>query len=522
MSNNKRMVIAIGLSAIIMFLYMFYQAKTMKPVYNSNNINTNSNAVSNNNTTSENTLLNTAQMQKIEKIENTNAAINNEKILENEYVIATFKNGSLYSYKLKNYYPQDLGPDATNEIIDMVEQVYEGIYPFTVTFQNLSNSIAIPENLDYQLTEESDDKVSFSANAIIDGSEVKITKTFTFGEDPYQLKNSVSIENVGEKDLSLFYSYFLATGIGPYRTDKNAVREDATKAQYLIKGNGKSKILLTGDIVKDNLFSRLFGFGNSSKGIKTNQMRYAIYEGEDKWVALNNRYFAIISSPAQSNNTVFETMTFSKPSTNEYRNDFHIANLMSKHTIKSGDSITDNYSVFMGPKVRRTFSKYYLEESYESIFQESFLGINLRPLTYILDIILNALYNITKNYAWAILLFTFLFKLVTFPLNHASYKSMKKMQLVNPKIERIREQYKDNPDKLNAEIMAIYKKEKINPLGGCLPMLLPFPLLIAFFYLMQSMVELRNTPFLWITDLSSPDRLFVFPASIKCLVVNLL
>ena len=189
----------------------------------------------------------------IEKIENTNAAINNEKILENEYVIATFKNGSLYSYKLKNYYPQDLGADATNEIIDMVEQVYEGIYPFTVTFQNLSNSIAIPENLDYQLTEESDDKVSFSANAIIDGSEVKITKTFTFGEDPYQLKNSVSIENVGEKDLSLFYSYFLATGIGPYRTDKNAVREDATKAQYLIKGNGKSKILLTGDIVKDNI-----------------------------------------------------------------------------------------------------------------------------------------------------------------------------------------------------------------------------------------------------------------------------
>ena len=90
MSNNKRMFIAIGLSAIIMFLYMFYQAKTMKPVYNSD-VNTNSNAVSNNNAADNNTLLNVAQMQKIEKIENTNAAINNEKILENEYVIATFK-----------------------------------------------------------------------------------------------------------------------------------------------------------------------------------------------------------------------------------------------------------------------------------------------------------------------------------------------------------------------------------------------------------------------------------------------
>ena len=513
MSNNKRMVIAIGLSAIILFLYMFYQAKTMKPVYTSNT-DTNSSVVSNNNT--ENQLLDTAQLQKITKIESTNAVLNNnEKIIENEYVIATFKNGSLYSYKLKNYYPQDLGKDATNEIIDMVEQVYEGIYPFTVTFQNLSNSIAIPENLNYELAEQTDKSVAYSAFAVIEDVNVKITKTFSFGEDPYQLNNSVTIENIDEKDLPLFYSYFLATGIGPYRTDKNAVREDATKAQYLIKGNGKSKLLLTGDIVKDNIFSRLFG--GSSKGIKTNQMRYNIYEGQDKWVALNNRYFAIISSPAQSNNTVFETMTFSKPSTNEYRNDFHLANLVTEHNIKSGTSVTDTYSVFMGPKVRSIFSKYYVEESYESIFQESFLGLNLRPLTYILDVMLNALYNITKNYAWAILLFTLLFKIITFPLNNASYKSMKKMQLVNPKIERIREQYKDNPEKLNAEIMAIYKKEKINPLGGCLPMLLPFPLLIAFFYLMQSMVELRNTPFLWITDLSSPDKLFVFPAGIPIL-----
>ena len=508
MSNNKRMVIAIGLSAIILFLYMFYQAKTVKPVYSSN-----STAVNNTNTASNNInpLLDTAQMQKVVKIENTNTISDTKKVLENEYVIAAFQNGSLYSYKLKNYYPQDMGRDYTNEIIDMVEQVYKNIYPFTVTFQNLSNSIAVPENLNYELVSANDNSVSYAADTIINDAAVRITKTFSFGEDPYQLKNSVTIENIGEKDLDMFYSYFLGTGIGPYRTDKNSIREDATRAQYLIKGNGKAKILLTGDIVKDNIITRLFG--SSSRGIKTNQMRYRIYEGEDKWAALNNRYFAIISSPANSNDTVFETMTFSEPSSNEYRNDFHIANLVSKHNIKKGSSITDNYSVYMGPKVRSIFSNYYAEESYESIFGEYIL----RPFIYVLNIILNALYNVTKNYAWAIILFTLIFKIVTFPLNNASYKSMKKMQLVNPKIEHIREQYKDNPEKLNAEIMAIYKKEKINPLGGCLPMLLPFPLLIAFFYLMQSMVELRNTPFLWITDLSSPDKLFVFPASIPIL-----
>ena len=517
MSDGKRMAIAIGLSAIILFIYMFYQSRFMRTTPTSQNVDMNTNSAlnqTNDNEENINNMLNTSGMQKIEKIDNseTNNFNNEIQILENEYVIAKLKNGALYSYELKNYYKQDIPKNATNEIVDMVGQVYNGIYPFTLTFQNLSNSIAVPENLNYNIIETNNETINFIAEAVIENVPVRIKKSFVFGEDPYQLKNSVTIENIGDKNLSIYYSYFLGTGIGPYRTDRNSVREDSTRAQYLIRGNGKSRILLTGDIAKENIISRLFG----SRGSKTNAMRYNIYEGEDKWVALNNRYFAIISSPPQSN-AVFETMTFSRPATNEYRNDFHLANLLTKHNINAGSSITDNYSVYMGPKVRGLFAKYYLEESYESIFQESFLGLNLRPLTYILDIMLNGLYNITRNYAWAIILFTLLFKIITYPLNHASYKSMRRMQLVNPKIERIREQYKDNPEKLNAEIMAIYKKEKINPLGGCLPMLLPFPLLIAFFYLMQSMVELRNTPFLWITDLSSPDKLFVFPAGVPIL-----
>ena len=515
MSDGKRMAIAIGLSAIILFIYMFYQSRFMRPT-NSQNADTNNTLTlneTNNNENEENIniTLNTSSMQKID-YSDTNDLNNEIQILENEYVVAKLRNGSLYSYELKNYYKQDTPKNATNEIVDMVGQVYNGIYPFTLTFQNLSNSIAVPENLNYNTIETNNETINYIADAVIENVPIRIKKSFAFGEDPYQLKNSVTIENIGDKNLSMYYSYFLGTGIGPYRTDRNSVREDSTRAQYLIRGNGKSRILLTGDITKENIISRIFG----SRGSKTNAMRYNIYEGEDKWVALNNRYFAIISSPPQSNAT-FETMTFSRPATNEYRNDFHLANLLSKHNINAGSSITDNYSIYMGPKVRGLFAKYYLEESYESIFQESFLGLNLRPLTYILDIMLNGLYNITKNYAWAIILFTLLFKIITYPLNHASYKSMRRMQLVNPKIERIREQYKDNPEKLNAEIMAIYKKEKINPLGGCLPMLLPFPLLIAFFYLMQSMVELRNTPFLWITDLSSPDKLFVFPAGIPIL-----
>lgn len=503
MNNNKRVIIAIALSALIMLAYMYYQSTIIqKSAIKQENNNTNNIANIEKTTTEE-------IKENSQKIEYTTVYTNTEKkVLENDYVIATFQNGDLISYKLKGYYKQDI-VKKDKIVVDMVEQVYNNIHPFTLSFLNLSNSIETKEKLIYNRVSEDNNTITFYADTTVNNTPITIKKTFSFGATPYKIDNTVSIENKSDSPLSLYYSYFLGTGIGPYRSAENAVREDATKVQYLVKGNGKSKLLLTGDIVKPNIFSKLFGFGSA----KTNSAKYRSYQGENKWVALNNRYFAIIATPPQ-NNIAFETMTFSLPTTNEYRNDYHIANFLNNRDIKARETITDSYSVYIGPKVRSIFSKDYREESYESIFQESFLGLNLRPLTYLLDIILNALYKITHSYAWAIILFTLLFKIVTYPLNHSSYKSMRKMQMVAPKIENLRKQYKDNPEKMNAEVMNIYRREKINPLGGCLPMLLPFPLLIAFFYLMQSMVELRNTSFLWITDLSSPDRLFIVPENI--------
>lgn len=129
MSNNKRMILAVALSGVILFAYMFYQAKTIKPVANQNNIQTNNINTNQNNTENQNVLLNTSQIQKVDYTTNENMLATNDttETLENDYVIATFKNGSLFSYKLKNYYKQD--SEITNEIVDMVEQVYEGIYP---------------------------------------------------------------------------------------------------------------------------------------------------------------------------------------------------------------------------------------------------------------------------------------------------------------------------------------------------------------------------------------------------------
>jgi len=130
------------------------------------------------------------------------------------------------------------------------------------------------------------------------------------------------------------------------------------------------------------------------------------------------------------------------------------------------------------------------------------------PLFYILD----ALHGFVGNWGAAIILLTLLVKAVLYPLSAASYKSMANMRRVAPQLKRIQERYADDRQKLSQEMMGLYKKEKVNPLGGCLPMLLPMPIFIALYWVLFESVELRHAPFmLWIDDLAAKDPLFVLP-----------
>jgi YidC/Oxa1 family membrane protein insertase len=117
-----------------------------------------------------------------------------------------------------------------------------------------------------------------------------------------------------------------------------------------------------------------------------------------------------------------------------------------------------------------------------------------------------------QNWGVAIILLTVLIKLVFFPLSAASYRSMAKMRLVAPKLEQIKKQYGDDRERLNRAMMDLYKNEKINPLGGCLPVLIQIPVFIALYWAILSSVELRHAPFFgWITDLSATDPYYVLP-----------
>jgi YidC/Oxa1 family membrane protein insertase len=122
---------------------------------------------------------------------------------------------------------------------------------------------------------------------------------------------------------------------------------------------------------------------------------------------------------------------------------------------------------------------------------------------------LKAIYSVVGNYGVAIIIITILVKLLFWPLTAKSYKSMKQMQKLQPQIKKLREKYKDDKQRMNQEVMQMYKTYKVNPMGGCLPMLVQIPVFIAFYKVLYGSIELRHAPFmLWINDLSAPDRLF--------------
>jgi YidC/Oxa1 family membrane protein insertase len=119
---------------------------------------------------------------------------------------------------------------------------------------------------------------------------------------------------------------------------------------------------------------------------------------------------------------------------------------------------------------------------------------------------LTQIHSVVGNWGWAIIILTVLIKLAFFPLSAASYKSMARMKEVQPRLVQMKEQYKGDPQRLNKEMMEMYKKEKINPLGGCLPVVIQIPVFISLYWVLLLSVEMRGAPWtLWIHDLSAPD-----------------
>ena len=174
--------------------------------------------------------------------------------------------------------------------------------------------------------------------------------------------------------------------------------------------------------------------------------------------------------------------------------------------LKAGESLTTSYRVYIGPKEYERLKE--LGANASEIIDYGWFGLFAKPLVFLMKVF----YKYTHNYGIAIILLTIFIKLIFYPLTDKSMKSMKAMQIIQPEMNSLREKYKNDTQRLNQEIMGLYKKHKVNPMGGCLPMLIQIPVFFALYKALLVAIELRQAPFFWwITDLAAKDPLFVTP-----------
>ena len=221
--------------------------------------------------------------------------------------------------------------------------------------------------------------------------------------------------------------------------------------------------------------------------------------GEPAWIAMVQHYFASAWIPGDK---VARDIYAGKIDNNLYR----IGMQTPLGVIASGSTVVEKAKLFVGPQEERVLET--IAPGFELLKDYGYLTIIAKPIFWLLDNI----HSYVGNWGWSIILLTILIKLVFFPLSAASYKSMARMKEVQPRLVAMKEQYKGEPQKLNQAMMEMYRKEKINPLGGCLPVVIQIPVFISLYWVLLSSVEMRGAPWiLWIHDLSVPDPYYILP-----------
>ncbi len=352
----------------------------------------------------------------------------------------------------------------------------------------------------------------------VDNEEVIYTviKKYEFIEDENVFKLDIEISN--NKNYTLNFdntdiSYSIGWGplLGTETRDIKANKNIINKFSY-VKNKDKIKVESLGNNEITIKKGQLFGLGD-----KKEKKLFTLWnkEADDGWVASDGHYFAALMLPDNQNYKYFFDFR-DKANSNYYCG---LARFTSKSNLKS------TFYVYIGPKIGSILKKYNNFNKGDFKIEKANINVLEEKIMYgignIIGIVLEFIYKYIKNYGFAIIIITILIKLILSPLTHKSMVSQQKMSKLQPKIKEIQDKYKNNPQQLNKETMALYKREGINPLGGCLPMLLQLPILFAMWTLLNGMVALKGANFIfWIKDLSAPDTVFNFGFTIPFVNIN--
>ncbi|OQY60511.1 MAG: membrane protein insertase YidC [Desulfobacteraceae bacterium 4572_88] len=298
---------------------------------------------------------------------------------------------------------------------------------------------------------------------------VTVEKIFHFSPDTYMIGFSVIIKNGSDRPIRDSLSIGLA-----------GIVSDSGNSAYGFEGpsaliNDTLEQIAPGDIEDKDVFRGKLG-----------------------WTSVETRYFLSGLIPAKAAADA-EMRLFTKDRLLENR----YVNPVSD--IQPGTQHRSEFSLFMGPKSLTVLKG--LNNGLDKVVNFGWFDVIAKPCLWMM----NFLHDIIPNYGVSIIILTVMIKLVLWPLGNKSYKSMGEMKKIQPLMAEIREKYKNDRKKMNEELMGLYKTYKINPMGGCLPMVLQIPVFIALYRMLYEAIELRHAPFVgWINDLSAPDRLLHF------------
>jgi YidC/Oxa1 family membrane protein insertase len=394
-----------------------------------------------------------------------------EILVETPLYSAVFSNvgPTIKSFKLKNYQKTS---DPDSPPVDMID-TEKSIKPFLqLDFDqgpNTGNKDVVYQvrEASLNLDEESPPgDLVFSATT---PNGVTINQTFRIYSDRYPIDINVNISNASTNDIE---GNLKATLRNYPPKDKKSYYSFIGLALLL---NGELETIAVKKVEEDQIFSGRIG-----------------------WVAYENDYFMSAIIPDEQRRASFQGRHLDSGLLEA----IYISPLT---VIPAQQGLSVPFTIFLGPR-DLTYLK-PLNKKLEIAINFGWTDIIAKPLLHALRFF----HKYVKNYGVAIILLTILIKILFWPLTHKSYKSMKEMQKLQPLMAKIREKYKNNKEQMNKELMGLYKTYKVNPMGGCLPMLIQMPVFFALFRILGSSTELRHAPFfLWINDLSAPDRLFHF------------
>lgn len=389
-----------------------------------------------------------------------------EAVVETDVVraVLTSRGGALKSWRLKSYRAAD------GQGVDLVAlQQEESPGPLLVSSGNPEEPAPMDFDIDKaQLSLGSPSETGSITFTSRGSGPLQLTKRLTFKGNSYRVEVEIAWKNTGKKPMTITPE--LAWGPGFY----NGV------------GGGRAQVVsatswVDGKRVTDDL--------SSLKGAAT-------HSGQVSWTALQNLYFSVALMPEGKGSVA----TVRKGSEEQPV----ISLVTPTQSLEPGGELTQRVAVYSGPKDLDHLNAAGSDLS--KIVDLGWFDALARPALHLLRF----LNRISGNYGVAIILVSVLQKIVLHPLTAKSLRSMQAMKSLQPKIAAISERNKNNAQKKQQEVMALYKKHGVNPLGGCLPMLIQLPIFVALYNALSSSVEMWRAPFLWIKDLSQPDALFAF------------